>query len=88
MRLTTTLLRRTDYWDRFVHRLVRQTIGQGRYKPLRGWREWDKDWHFTKFGPTHPIELSLNRIFHYRKKPDDYILPHYEPYIFEKDMVS
>lgn len=85
MKLTLTLLRRTDYWDRFVHRLVRQTIGQGKCKPLRGWREWEKDWRFTKYGPTHPTELRLNSIHYGHKKP--LMTPYYEPYIFEKDMV-
>ncbi|XP_022326860.2 large ribosomal subunit protein uL24m-like [Crassostrea virginica] len=88
MRLTLTLLRRTDYWDRFVHRLVRQRIGQGKYRALRGWKEWDKDWYFTKYGPTHPLELKLNSLnFGHKGRPENLVLPYYEPYIFEKDQV-
>ena len=89
MRLTLTLLRRTDYWDRFVHRLVRQRIGQGKYRALRGWKEWNKDWYFTKYGPTHPLELKLNSLnFGHKGRPENLVLPYYEPYIFEKDQVG
>ncbi|XP_011442732.3 large ribosomal subunit protein uL24m [Magallana gigas] len=87
MRLTLSLLRRTDYWDRFVHRLVRRSIGQPKYRLLKGWKEWEKDWFFTKYGPTNPLELRINSLYFGRNRPQKLIVPYYEPYIFEKDQV-
>lgn len=88
MRLTLSLLRRTDYWDRFVHRLVRRSIGQPKYRLLKGWKGWEKDWFFTKYGPTNPLELRINSLYFGRNQPQKLIVPYYEPYIFEKDQVS
>lgn len=87
MRLTLSLLRRTDYWDRFVHRLVRRSIGQPKYRLLKGWKGWEKDWFFTKYGPTNPLELRINSLYFGRNRPQKLIVPYYEPYIFEKDQV-